>query len=307
MSPVDRDELFELAQLELLGALDDPDLSRLEALRRRAPAALLAEVLDLQAALAADDDLLPDVNPDAALRSRVLAGIADAAELRRRDGLTPLASLGEVPRGELSSDRLGTQPGSLGARRTRFDNAEEAVSASLLSAARESNTDALVARWRFSAVFWRAASVALGASLLVVMLANYSLTNRVSHISELALGASTRADLVQFTGPALTQQLQGESIIRGMVAPSGNNAAGMVIKSPLAQSGLLVAIKLPKRSIYDIVVRSGADSWTIHSGYAPTDSIDSIALNFGNAVLGPGSRIEVVDRETGAVALTAEI
>ncbi len=303
MSPVDRDELLELAQLELLGVLDDTDALRLESLRRQASPSLRAEVIDLQAAIAADDSLLPSVEPDSGLRARVLAGIADAIDARRREGLTPLASIGStaVPHSDVAPPHAH-QP----RRSTRRDD-DEAVAATLLSAARESNTDSLVTRWRSSALFWRAASVALGASLLVVLLANYSLTNRVSHISELALGSATRADLSAVTGPALAQTLQGDAIVRGMVAGQSMNAAGIVLKSPLAQSGLLVTMNLSPRASYDVVVRTGADSWTIRSGFTPSDAIDSIALDFSVANLGTGSTISVLDRETGEVVLTAEI
>lgn len=296
MSPVDRDELLELAQLEMLGALDEQDVARLTRLRRAAPPLLQREVMDLQAVLAMDDSLLPDTDPDSALRSKVLAGVADAIDARRKDGVAPLASLGE---------RTIVEP-VVRSRSTRADE-DEAVAVAVMQAAKDSNVDALVVKWRASAFFWRAASVALGASLLVLLLANHSLAGKVSHISELALGAATRQDLSAVTGPALAQHLQADAIVRGMVAPAGLNAAGVVLKSPLTQSGLLVAMNLSPRTTYDVVLRSGSDSWTIRSAFQSADTIDSIALNFGDAAIGPGSRVELVDHETGTVVLSATI
>lgn len=70
--------LFEMASLDALGLLDAEERVAFEEAFRAAPPALQAQLRREQHRLTSVDDLLPDVEPAAGLRDRVLAAVRDA-------------------------------------------------------------------------------------------------------------------------------------------------------------------------------------------------------------------------------------
>ena len=87
-----RNELLELAPLDALGLLDEYDALLFSRGFHAAPEAVRTEIRDLQAAVAADESLLPDVSPPASLGDRVLAAVRD--EVDAAADLAPLATIG---------------------------------------------------------------------------------------------------------------------------------------------------------------------------------------------------------------------
>ncbi|MDA1008318.1 MAG: hypothetical protein O2800_04870 [Planctomycetota bacterium] len=300
MSPIDRDELIELAQLEVLGVLDESDLARLDRLKRQAPPALHAELVGLQASLSSDVSLLPTAEPDLALKYRVLARVADAVEARDST-LVPIASIGR-------NHEAATNDRSMKANRAamvREENAE--VVRALASAARDSGTDALVIRWRRSAFLWRAATIAIAGGLLATLVANHSLSQRAATISELALSNSVHEKLSALVGPSFDEYVQGDGSVRSMVGVGTNsNSAAFFVKSALAQRAVLVAVNLTPKTTYEVIVKTGSDSWTVHT-FTASASIMGVQVDLADALLGAGSLVQVVEQDSQQVVLSATI
>ncbi len=92
LPPMTRDELLELAPLDALGLLDEYDALLFSRGFHAATESVRAEIRDLQAAVAADETLLPDVMLPASLGDRVLAAVRSEAEAS--SDLAPLATIG---------------------------------------------------------------------------------------------------------------------------------------------------------------------------------------------------------------------
>jgi hypothetical protein len=152
-----REELLEYAALDAFGLLDEYEASLYTRSFHNAPAAVQDQILQLQAQLVSDESLLPSVNPDPTLRSRVLQAVAEAIEQETAQ-LEPLATIGR-PRA----------------------NAE--VIAKIEPSA--------------ASHFWRAAAFALCAGLLVVAYFLNQVSVQQSRIAELALGQNTEARMAQ--------------------------------------------------------------------------------------------------------------
>ncbi len=92
LPPMTRDELLELAPLDALGLLDEYDALLFSRGFHAAPESVRAEIRDLQAAVAADESLLPDVAPSASLADRVLTAVR--GEVDAAADPAPLATIG---------------------------------------------------------------------------------------------------------------------------------------------------------------------------------------------------------------------
>ena len=92
-NPMTRDELLELAALDAMGLLDEYETALYNRSFHLAPPAVQDEVKDVQAAVATNPPLLPDVTPPTDLRQRVLTAVAEAAGSDSLD-LAPIAAIG---------------------------------------------------------------------------------------------------------------------------------------------------------------------------------------------------------------------
>jgi hypothetical protein len=92
-----REELLELAALDAFGMLDDYEAALFTRSFHHAPAPVQDEIKEIQASFAGDPALLPDVEPTAEQRGRVLAAVARAIESESVE-LAPLAMIGGSPR-----------------------------------------------------------------------------------------------------------------------------------------------------------------------------------------------------------------
>lgn len=88
------DDLFDQAAMDALGLLDRYESALFTRSFHRAPLDIQKQVIELQAAIATDESLLPDELPDPSLRERVLAAVAKAAE-SAEVGAGPLARIDE--------------------------------------------------------------------------------------------------------------------------------------------------------------------------------------------------------------------
>ncbi|MEY4535652.1 MAG: hypothetical protein RLZZ246_1970, partial [Planctomycetota bacterium] len=91
--PPTRDELLELAELDALGALEPAEQARFERGLRDASPTLRAELHAIQDATVLDPIGLCDEEPEAGLKYKVMARIADAVTESEAE-LAPIASIG---------------------------------------------------------------------------------------------------------------------------------------------------------------------------------------------------------------------
>ena len=166
-TPLSREELIELAALDVFGLLDEYEAALYTRSFHDAPAVVQDEVMELQAELASDRALLPEEDPDPKLRDRVLDTVSRAME-REAESLRPIASIG---RPQASADiAVMTGTGRPAA-----------------------------------ALFWRAATFVLAAGLIVVLYFNTQLLSTGNEIVHLAMNKDTSEQLEKYVGPGLAE------------------------------------------------------------------------------------------------------
>lgn len=164
--PMTRQELLELAALDGLGLLDSYEAALFTRSFHHAPVAVQDEILRLQAEIASDETLLPDVEPEESLRERVLLKVAEAIEKVDAE-LAPLATIGKNRRAADSNDRRSS--------------------------------------FRSSGPFWRAAAFILTGSLAVTGYFLFNAQQGQAEIAKLALSNLTSEQLEQLIGPDITK------------------------------------------------------------------------------------------------------
>ncbi|MCA9290242.1 MAG: hypothetical protein KDA25_03880 [Phycisphaerales bacterium] len=103
-NPLDRQELIELAALDVFGLLDEYDAALYNRSFHHAPVQVQREIIELQASLASDPGLLTGDEPAPGLRRRVLDAVSRAIE-QESSSLAPLATIG--PSSRLSGPDFG--------------------------------------------------------------------------------------------------------------------------------------------------------------------------------------------------------
>lgn len=171
--PMTRQELLELAALDGLGLLDSYEAALYTRSFHHAPVAVQDEILRLQAEIASDETLLPDVEPDATLRERVLRKVAEAIEKVDAE-LAPLATIGKNRRTADGNDRRSS--------------------------------------FRSSGPFWRAAAFILTGSLAVTGYFLMSAKQSLDEMAMLALINLTSDQLKQQIGPDITDFILDERV-----------------------------------------------------------------------------------------------
>ncbi len=162
-----REELLENAALDAFGLLDEYEASLYTRSFHNAPAAIQDQIIQLQAQIVSDETFLPTDSPDPTLRNRVLHAVTSAIELETAQ-LEPLATIG----------------------RGRGNAAEVAGRIHM-------NTNQ----------FWRAASFALCAGLIVVSYFLAQMAAQHNEIALIALQRNTDAQLEKLIGPTLKDYL----------------------------------------------------------------------------------------------------
>ncbi len=233
--PSNREEIFELAQLEILGALESADGARLERLFREAAPAVQREVVDLQASLAVQSVLLPVIEPERSLRLRVLASVAQAVEATDAE-LAPIASIGRP----VAASRALKSP---------FESeSNTSAHASHAGHASEPLPELAESRWRKSARYWRAACIAAIACLAAVMVFQVATARQAARIGELALQNSISDELTSMLGKgrkSLTAVLDEGCIVKGLVGMTvRDNGSVTVALTPTLDEVRIVWIDL---------------------------------------------------------------
>lgn len=308
-SSLRRDELHELAQLQMAGCLEDSDTERLERLFSEAPPSVQAEILRMQAEIAADDALLPDAQPERSLRWRVVAAVLEAVGVRERaeqERLAPIATIGtasrahsrpriagmEIPSGLMADGAQDGQPLESAADAVRDDAEREAWTA-LLAAE----------RWRKSAVVWRGACVASVAALAAALAFNVWIATSATQVSRLALERITGDQLRTAVGPSLTDFLGQRALVRGLAASSpAVNSSATVLLAPTLDSVLVTWIDLAPNRTYTLRVQGTDGSARPVGTFEVREDIGGARLALPAGAAAPASRWEIAD-DRGVVVL----
>lgn len=278
MSPsesVSREELIELAVLEAAGLLDEVDSTQLNRLFHAAAPVLQAEIRALQAAIAADPSLLSDESPGFELRGCTLTRIRD----------------------EMSAERAAHAPiATIGPRRpSAMTASEQAIELVELRAANHS-ARAESLRWNRSAVIWRAASIAVGALLLVSLYYNLASNLYSVRIGQLALDASVREELSRALGTSYREFAESGCLVRGLSAARvGFSGAATAYVNRRNGEALVLAFGLPEEIPYTVrivgdtgeITEIGTIQSSGHTTVLRVTGADGYRLAFG--------RLEVVD------------
>ncbi|MSQ90468.1 MAG: hypothetical protein EXS01_03625 [Phycisphaerales bacterium] len=227
-SPSNRDEIIELAQLEVVGALESVDCARLERLFRAASPLVQREVLDLQSILVTQTALLPVIEPERSLRLRVLASVAQAVEASDSE-LAPIASIGRpAPFASSSSE-------------SREPDGQTSGSTSIQSPADS--------RWRRSSMMWRATCIAVIGALVASLIFQIARADQATRISELALQNAISKELSALVGAGIDKFLDQRCIVKGLVgATVRDNGSATVMLTPSFDAVLLLWIDVPAGS-----------------------------------------------------------
>lgn len=302
-SSVRRDELHELAQLHVTGCLDEIETARFERLLHEAPPSLQSEIVALQAEIAADESLLPQVEPERSLRWRVIGAVLEAVsnhERAEQERLAPIATIGGAGRSSMQEQDIAEAASAVAA---------EADAVPLASAV-EDDTEreawgALLAaeRWRKSAVIWRGACVAAVGALAAALAFNVWLAMSATHVSRLALERVTGDQLRAAVGPSLVDFVGKGSIVRGMVAASpAVNSSATVLLAPTLDSALVTWIDLAANRTYSLRAVSADGTAREVGTFEVRSDVGGARIDLSGASVTPASRWQVVD-DRGVVVL----
>ncbi len=301
--PPTRDELLELAELDALGVLEPSEQARFERGLRDASDALRAELHAVQDIAVMGPVSLVAEDPDAGLKWKVMACLAEAAQ-ERDATLAPIASIGARP-------EVIARPAALPARMVHETARETPQHAEVVhrvaEAAQTTELDRLrrlVEAARTRTYMLRAACIALAASLVVCGYALVRQDAYAKQVTTLALAASSRDDLKQLLGPGIEQYLRDgvSAMALSSVAPS---LPGGVVAwiDPEDRSAFVALIGLDESRSYALVSRANASAGSEESVLAA--DLRALSTLSGQqidaAIVLPGSVLEVRDPVTSKV------
>lgn len=260
--PMTREELLELAPLDALGHLDDFEAALFDRSFHHAPASVQAEIIALQADVAAEIARVVPEQPRALLKSKVLLRVAEEVE-ETAEQLKPLAQIGiGAGVGVGSGLPAAASSPALGDARWRASDLRSAgpIGTSLAGAlpgdadpsAQDDAMRELVAEIRArSAVtapdrttpYWRAAAFFLAAGLLVSV---YFLGRTIRTADAIAQLATARAvsDRLAEQVPGLGAFFARDALVRGMSSDVHDaNVAGTLYIDRGSDRGLLVLFR----------------------------------------------------------------
>ena len=215
-SPMTREELLELAALDVYGLLDDYEAALYTRSFHHAPATVQDEVLRLQAEIAADEALLPDEAPELSLRQQVLDAVAGAIE-RESSDLRPLATIGRT-HPAAGSGAVFHRP-ALGR----------------------------------SGQFWRAAAFVLMATAVLMGYFFFDAKSRSDQILDVVLREDTERQLSEVIGADFQNFLNNPSCVRIVLTPEsgGESAMATVFANPRTNEVFVLAMGLPSGADYE--------------------------------------------------------
>ena len=298
--PTNRDEILELAQLEVLGALESAECARLERLFRDASPQVQREVIDVQEFMTMQSALLPAIEPERSLRLRVLASVAQAVEENDSE-LVPLAKIGKKMQGNSSL---------YGSSSDEIAGGESFASGAVSSARGPSRANQMrVAEdthWRRSALVWRAACIAVLGALIAVSAFEISNSRQSARISELALQNATADELKSLIGSGISEFLDKRCVVKGLVgATVRDNGAAIVSLSPSLDSLFVMWFDLP------VAQKLSLQLWDTESGtvvdigsFSAGHRLGGTRINLKPGIATPNSDWRITD-ERGAVLFSS--
>jgi len=226
-----REELIEQASLDALGLLDAFEAAHYAKSFHAAPASVQEEIRQLQAEIATDASLLSDEEPPAGLRGRVMGAVMDSIEHETRE-LQPIATIGS---------------------RARRVAATGATATDIAGVVRDERMNIQYRSMQRSVAVWRAASVALAASLLGSFLWLNVITHEAMSIAQLAQGQATQAQLIEMLGSDYATFSGNKTMkIRSLAALAGQASAAIMYCDPDTGDGYLVSFGLAQVGTYTV-------------------------------------------------------
>ena len=270
--PPTRDELLELAELDALGALDTVEQARFERGLRDASPALRAELHAIQDAAVLDPIGLCDEEPEAGLKYKVMARIADAVTESESE-LAPIASIGRPAAAQrpatiaapIASPIVAPAPlapAALAAPLAPAASAAAARDADVLQRVAEAATQtelerlrAMLDRSRSHGYMLRAACIALASCLVV---AGYALVRQESlseKVTLAAISASSREELKALLGPTIEPFLR-DGVPSAALAGTGPSSTGGVIfwYDPATSNAFIVMAGVDSSRTFEVSV-----------------------------------------------------
>ena len=295
-----RDEILELAQLEVLGALESADCARLERLFRDATPQVQREVIDVQEFMTMQSALLPAIEPERSLRLRVLASVAQAIEENDSE-LMPIAKIGKKMQGN-SSGYSSSSDETAGGESFASAAASQAHGPSRAIQMRVAED----VHWRRSARVWRVTCIAALGALITVSAVLISNSRQSARISELALQNATADELMKKIGPGLSEFLDKRCVVKGLVgATVRDNGAAIVSLSPTLDSVFVMWIDLPANQNFSLqLFNAESGSITDAGQFSAVHSLGGTRINLKPGIATPNSDWRVID-ERGAILFSS--
>ena len=284
-SRIDRETLLDLASLEVLGLLDRETASSFREALDRAPERWREEVIERQAEWATDSRFLASAVPSDELRARTLAAVA--REIHAASAV-PVAVGGGTE--SLWIESAPPQP----------MRSEESVSGPLrqiveqLRIRQESERRSRTAPW-----LWRAASLILGAGLLVSAWFQIRMSERVTEIAELSMQRQTDEQIRALVGEGFERFLVPRCSVTGLAAAKEGGRGSATIYIHPDGDGFLLALGLPSAAgPYELRAICCDEASNVESilSFEPLEAASGFRLSADRLEsLSGGTRWEIVD------------
>ena len=287
-TPLDREALLDLASLEVLGLLDRDAASAFREALEQAPERWREEVIERQAEWATDPRFLASSAPSAELRARTLAAVSGAI---RAASAIPVAA-GTASNQAWSDAGIDSVSQPL--------RSEESVSGPLrqiveqLRIRQESERRSRTAPW-----LWRAASLILGAGLLVSAWFQIRMSERVTEIAELSMQRQTDEQIRALIGEGFERFLVPRCSVTGLAAAVEGGRGSATIYVHPDGDGFLLVLGLPSAAgpyeLRAICCDGEANTESILS-FEPLEAASGFRISAERlANLSGGARWEIVD------------
>lgn len=283
-SRMDREMLLDLASLEVLGLLDRESASSFREALDRAPERWREEVVERQAEWATDPRFLASAVPSDELRARTLAAVA--REIRATATVPAAVGAG--------ADGLWIEPAPQSMR------GEESVSGPLrqiveqLRIRQESERRSRAAPW-----LWRAASLILGAGLLVSAWFQIRMSERVTEIAELSMQRQTDEQIRALIGEGFERFLVPRCSVTGLAAAAEGGRGSATIYVHPDGDGFLLVLGLPSAAgPYELRAICCDEESNVESilSFEPLEAASGFRLSADRLEsLSGGTRWEIVD------------
>ena len=324
--PPTRDELLELAELDALGALDTVEQARFERGLRDASPALRAELHAIQDAAVLDPIGLCDEEPEAGLKYKVMARIADAVTESESE-LAPIASIGRpapAPRPATIAAPIASPivapaplaPAALAAPLAPAASAAAARDADVLErvtqAAGQTELErlrAMLDRARTHGYMLRAACIALASCLVV---AGYALARQDTYAKQVtlaAISASSREDLKALLGPSVEPFLRDGVPSTALAGAAPASTGGVIMwADPSAGTAFLAMVGLDASRTFEVVAHDaaqGSEVSMVATGVKAHGPLSGMLLERVTDLV--GRVIELRDPNTGTVLYRGQL